>query len=118
LASANSREEVLSLVEAFGGCGTGFILFLVDDRLRLLDARKLPREGAGIQGFPTPLAVRLALDSGAAGMLIVQERDDPLPRRPDIELTIRVRETLAETGIELLDHLLISGGTVSACRPK
>lgn len=118
LACARSREEVARLVGASGGCGADFIMFLTDEELRVVDAWKLLREGDGIQRFPVSLAIRLALRAGAAGMIIVQERNDPVPRRPDIELTQRLNQALSETGTKLLDHLLIAGKTVSPCRTR
>ena len=97
-----------------------FLLLLVDRSLNLLDARRLRRDqDLGPQGFPVAQAIRLALEAGAAGMIIVQERmADPVPRRPDIELSRRLKEALAETGVDLLDHFLVSGDSLSACRPR
>lgn len=116
---ASSRAQLLELSEALGPLGNAFLLLLVDEQLALLDAWRLPREGAGPQGFPTRLAVGLALDSKCSGMLVVQERiSDIVPRRPDLELTQKLRSALAETGIELVDHLLISNGSIRTCRPK
>lgn len=107
-----SRKDVLALSSLATPLGTDFLLLLVDSQLNLVDAWKLPRGATGRPGFPTDLALRLALGARAAGMLIVQERDpcDPSPRRADLELTSRVRAALCETGTDLVDHLLISGG--------
>ena len=116
---ASSQARVLELSEALGPLGSDFLLLLVDQKLALLDAWRLPRQGRGPQGFPTGLALRLALDSKCSGMLVVQERiSDIIPRRPDLELTQKLRSALAETGVELVDHLLISDGSIRACRQK
>jgi hypothetical protein len=115
---AESRGAILRIVRAAGGCRMGFILFLVDDELGVLGIWRLGRQPVGLQGFPTAKALELALAAKAAGMIVVQERDDPIPRRPDLELTRSLRHALAETGVELLDHLLIAGDAVAACRPR
>jgi DNA repair protein RadC len=43
---------------------------------------------------------------------------DLVARRPDIELSQHLKDALAETEIYLLDHFLVSGDSLSACRPK
>ena len=115
---ASSRDEISRLVRAAGGCGADFMLFLTDDELWIHDVWRLPRQPGAPQGFPAVQALRLASAARAAGMVVVQERDDPVPRRPDLDLTDGIKDLLAESGIELLDHLLIARGLVSVCRPK
>src|SRR4051794_5716124 len=107
-----TRKELLALGWLVASLGADFLLLLINSKFSLLAAWKLPRGTTGPQGFPTDAALRLALRAGAAGMFIIQNRDsdDLTPRRADLALTHSMRRALAETGIDLVDHLLISGG--------
>lgn len=117
---AGSREAVLRLSRFARPIATDFLLLLVDSRLDLLGAWKLPRAPGGVHGFGLAEAVQLASRAKAAGLILVEERDQPLiPRRPDLDLDRQIRLALAETGIDLVDHLLVSGDLVrSTCGPS
>lgn len=113
-----SRGAILPLVRALGGCGAGFMLLLTDAELRIIGAWRLGRIPGRIQGFPDRTALALAMAARADGMIVIQEREDPVPRRPDLELTQSLRQALEESGVELLDHLLVAGDALAACRPR
>lgn len=120
VARASCPAEVRDLAMEFAPLGADFLLLLVDECLDLVEAWRLARrEGSGVQGFPISIAIGLALRAKATGMIVAQERiTDLVPRRPDIELTHQLKKTLRETGIELLDHFLLSGNSLSACRTR
>lgn len=108
-ARVEGRGDILRLGQCLKPLGTDFLLFLASSDLRLLDVRRIPRTHQSNQGFPISKAIDLAREADAAGMIVVQERSpgDEAVRPQDIELTTAIRLMLDETGIELLDHLLL-----------
>lgn len=93
------------------GVGPDFLLLLLNNDLSLLDIWKLPSGPQPGSGFPFATAVQLAVRCRATGVILIQDRrpDNPVAPSPDIELTAALRRALAETGVELLDHLLLTG---------
>lgn len=102
------REDAVGLAQLVD-IGSDFLLLLVNTNLSLLDVWKLPR-GESESGFPFATAVQLATRGGAAGIIVIQDRrpDNPVAPRPDVELTIALREAFTETDVELIDHLLLT----------
>lgn len=106
-----SGRDVVRLCKPIELKGEHFLLLLLDSSLRLLDAWKLKRKTGGVQGFPTGMALRLAVQAGAEAIIVVQSRDDGdlTPRRDDLQLTRHLKEYFEETNVEVLDHLLLFG---------
>ncbi len=110
-----SRKSAAALARLAGVPCPDFLLVLVDAQLHLLNLYRLPRAGEGVQNFPLGAAVRLAIEAQAEGMIVIQEREaDPVPRRPDLELTSSLQRALEETGIGLVDHLLVCGELITS----
>ena len=103
------REDAARLAQ-LAGFGSDFLLLLVNTNLSLLDVWRVPRDSERKSSFPFATAVQLAAACRAAGIIVVQDRrpDNPVAPRADVELTKALREAFAETGVELIDHLLLT----------
>lgn len=106
-----SPDEALRMGRLVGSEQPGFLLFLVDEQLRLLDAWRIPRDPSVARGFPINLMLNVALRAKASGIIVIEDgsETDPIPSRPDPELTALLKDALRETGTEFLPPLLISG---------
>jgi DNA repair protein RadC len=109
-----SPDEALRMSQLIGSEGPGFLLFLVDEQLRLLDAWRIPRDPSVARRYPIDLMLNLALRAKASGIIVVEDscEADPIPSRANLELTALLRNALRETDTELLHHLLISGQSI------
>lgn len=113
---ATATDVYLELDDIKAETREHFVCFMLNVRHRII-ARRVIAIGSmtGVDVHPREV-FRQAIIDGAAAVIFAHNHPsgDPMPSRPDIELTSRLREVGEICGIVVLDHVVVStGGFVS-----
>ena len=93
-----SREETMYLV-------------CMDAKLKVLDCRELSRGSTTSVNVNVRKIVQLALSQNASAVLMAHNHPGGLamPSHEDVNVTLRVRQVLAQVGVTLTDHIVVAG---------
>lgn len=119
LMSKTARGEVLKDSRAagrflmprfFSSRSETVYMVCMDAKLKVLDCREMERGTTTSVNLGLRQIVRVALETNASAVLLAHNHSGGLavPSEEDIEATLRARKVLAEVGVALTDHLVMS----------
>lgn len=107
----DSRAAGMFLMPRFFACHNETVyLVCMDAKLKVLDCRQLDRGTATSVNLGVRQIVQVALEMNASAVLLAHNHSGGLavPSEEDVAATLRVRKVLADVGIVLTDHLVMS----------
>lgn len=87
------------------------ILVCMDAKLKVLDCRELGRGSTTSVNVNVRKVVQLALSQNAAAVLLAHNHPGGLavPSQEDVEVTLHIRQVLAQVDVTLADHIVVAG---------
>lgn len=116
----NSHSAILAdsdaagryLLPRFFNCSTE-VLYIVcmDAKMKVLDCRPVCQGDTVSVAVNIAQIVRIALGQNASAVLLAHNHTSgiALPSNEDVDVTMRIRDVLAQVGVTLTDHIVVAG---------